>query len=65
MKNRQRIFKILKVIIFSTMICGSFIIYVSDKNTWELGDFLFNNTILITGIIGVFFELYGKNVTKL
>lgn len=60
MGKNNKIFTILKLAVFTLLIVFSCISYVTEKRSWELGEYLFNNTILISGIVGIFLELYKK-----
>ncbi len=60
--NKSNIWMILKVLIYLLLIITASVQHVTEGEVWELGQYLFNNTILIAGIIGVFLEIYRKRV---
>ena len=60
MRNYNTLWKIFRIIIFLAFSISAIIVYVSDHEVWTLGQYLFNNTFLITGIVGLFFETYKK-----
>ena len=53
---------ILRVLVYVLLIIVASVLHVTEGKFWELGQFLFNNTILFAGITGVFLEIYFKRI---
>ena len=60
--NKSKIWIISRIIIYLLLIIAASVQHVTEGEVWELGQYLFNNTILIAGITGVFLEIYRKRV---
>ncbi len=60
MERRELTMKAARVLVFISLVVISIINYFSENKFWSLGQYLFNNTVLITGIIGLFIEVYRK-----
>lgn len=60
--NKSNIWMILRVLVYVLLIIVASVLHVTEGEFWELGQFLFNNTILFAGITGVFLEIYFKRI---
>jgi len=60
--NKSNIWMILRVLVYVLLIIVASVLHVTEGKFWELGQFLFNNTILFAGITGVFLEIYFKRI---
>jgi hypothetical protein len=60
--NKSKIWIISRILIYLLLIIAASVQHVTEGEVWELGQYLFNNTILIAGITGVFLEIYRKRV---
>lgn len=58
--NKSKIWMILRVLLYLLLLVVASILHVTEGEFWELGQFLFNNSIFLAGITGVFLEIYRK-----